>query len=117
MIFILLVFCSTWSQETHTQTWESYYLECSSKDEFFQQAQFRLPEPVDRQKSWSELSRKSRRAAKTHIRTFYGVRPSSQGYLVEAFQTSGKSIARVAVYIVTMSAAAIVVGVLLNQRP
>jgi len=117
LIFTLLIFCLGAPSVTHAQstTWSQYYSEFTPKDDFLQK--FSFPEPSGRQKSYSELKPKERRLVKNHLRVHYGVRPTRGGYLLGALQTTGQSIGRVAVYIVTMSAAAIVVGTLINQDP
>jgi len=99
---------------THAQsTWSQYYQEFTPKDELLQK--FTFPEPSGRQKRYSELRPKERRMVKNHLRVYYGVVPTNKGYIVGAVQTTGQSIGRTVIYITTMSAAAIVVGRLINQ--
>lgn len=111
-ILTLVVLCSG---QTQAQTWESYYLEFRAQDDFFHQDMFVMPEPSGRFKSWAELKPKARRAAKGHIRTFYGVTPSGTGYIGGAIGTMFKSVGRVVVYVVVSAGAAILVGTLINQ--
>lgn len=111
------------SMTAQSQTWESLYTEYSRNDPFFEQEAFQVPvydhnqELVSRTRTWNELKPSARRLAKNHIRVFYQVKPSGGGYLLGAMQTTGRSIGRVAIYIGTMTLAAIVVGGLTNQSP
>ncbi|MDG1949490.1 MAG: hypothetical protein P8J32_01550 [bacterium] len=108
---------------TQAQTWESLYTEYSQNDPFFEQEIFQVPkydsqgELQSRTRTWRELKPKAKRTARNHIQVFYQVKPSGGGYLLGALQTTGRSIGRVAIYIGTMTVAAIVVGTLTNQSP
>lgn len=106
IIIILAVFC--FSQETQAQntTWAGYYMEFTPQDEFLQQ--FKFPSPSGRQKRYSELRAKEKRMVKSHLRGHYGVQPTNKGYVIGSLQTTGQSLGRLTVYIVTMSAVAII---------
>lgn len=120
LITIILVIVAFGAQ---AQTWESLYRSYSQNDPFFEQEVFQVPqynnqgELTSTTRTWKQLKPRARRAAKNHIRVFYQVRPSGGGYMIGALQTTGRSIGRVAIYITTMSVAAIVVGALINQPP
>lgn len=107
--------CLVTTETKAQKTWEGYYVEFSRVDDFFQQDMFVFPEPSGRQRNWAELSGKSRRMAKSHMKAFYDVQPSAGGYVWGSMQTVGRSIGRTAVYIATGAAAAIVVGYIIQQ--
>lgn len=124
IITILLILIAIANHtDSQAQTWESLYSTYNINDPFFKQDIFQVPiynskgELKSHQRHWNQLNPKARRIAKQHLKTFYNVHPSKGGYIIGTTQTVGRSVARTAVYVVTMSAAAIVTGKIINQQP